>query len=312
MLALARYALKGPFHAALVVGMLAITAVFLPLVTGQSFVTAIATTILIVMASALVGLIILTQGTGSGLKAVITSIVGITVVTTIVLKTPGLGLYIGLIQWLPIVILAQALKSTNSLALMILVGLVLAVVAIAAQFLIWPDLEASLLPVVQLSFAGLYDNPALSKEVVEESIQFLAHWMVLLMVSTTYLLFTGILFLSRWIQARLADSDGYKREFLAIALGKPAAAVGLVILLSSVWFNQDWITSMAMAVLAAFLYQGIAVVHSKLATNKHKALILGIFYALLIISPKVVAVCSVAGMIDNWLIFRKKRNIEST
>ena len=69
---------------------------------------------------------------------------------------------------------------------------------------------------------------------------------------------------------------------------------------------------MAMSVMAAFLFQGIAVVHSKLAANKRKALILGMFYALLIISPKVVAISSIAGMIDNWLIFRKKRKIKST
>ena len=312
MLALAKYSLKGPYHAASVVGMLAIAAVFLPLLVGQSFVSAIVTAVLIVMASALVGLIILTQGSVSGLKAIFVSIVGITLVTTLVLKAPMLGLSIGLAQWLPIIILAQTLKTTKSLAFMMLAGLAIALVVIAAQYLIWPDLEAALLPVFQQSLAGLAENPALSSEMLEEFTQLLAHRMVLLLVPTMYLLFVSILLLSRWMQAKLTDSDGYNREFQAIALGKPVALVGLVILLLSIWLDQDWITSVAMAVMAAFLYQGIAVVHSKLAANKRKALILGIFYALLIISPKVVAVSSIAGMIDNWLIFRKNRNIKST
>ena len=312
MLALARYTLKGPYQAALVVGMLAIAAVFMPLLAGQSFVSAMVTTVLIVMASALVGLIILTQGSASGLKAIIVSVFGITLVTTLVLKAPTLGLSIGLAQWLPIAILAQTLKTTKSLAFMMLAGLALAIVAIAVQFLVWPDLEAALLPIFQQSLVGLAENPALSSEMLEEFMQLLAHRMVLLLVPTMYLLFVSILFLSRWMQARLANSDGYTREFHAIALGKPVALAGLVILLLSIWLDQDWITSVAMAVMAAFLYQGIAVVHSKLATNKRKALILGIFYALLIISPKVVAVSSIAGMVDNWLIFRKKRNIKST
>ena len=45
MLALAKYSLKGPYQAASVVGMLAIAAVFLPLLAGQSFIIAIATTV---------------------------------------------------------------------------------------------------------------------------------------------------------------------------------------------------------------------------------------------------------------------------
>ena len=144
MQALAKYSLKGPYHAASVVGMLAIAGVFLPLLAVQSFLSAMVTAVLIVMASSLVGLIILTQGSVSGLKAIIVSVFGITLVTTLVLKAPTLGLSIGLAQWLPVVILAQTLKTTKSLAMMILVGLVLAIVAIGIQFLIWPDLEAAL------------------------------------------------------------------------------------------------------------------------------------------------------------------------
>ena len=306
MLALAKYSLKGPYQAAAVVGVLAIAAVFLPLLAGQSFIIAIATTVLVVMASSLVGLIILTQGTVSGLKSIAVAIFGITLVTLLVLKTPTLGISIGLMQWLPIVILAQTLKSTRSLTLMILAGLVLALVAIAIQFLIWPDLESRLLPIFQESFAGLYDNPAFSRETVEEYIQLLIHWMVLLLAPTLYLLFTGILLLSRSMQARLAKSDKYQQEFHAIALGKPAALAGLPILILGSWLDQAWITSMAMAVMAAFLYQGIAIVHSKLAASKHRTLIISIYYTLLIISPQAVAVSSIGGIIDNWLIFRKR------
>ena len=192
MLALAKYTLKGPYQAAIVVALLAIAAVFLPLVVGQSLLGGLATAIFIVMASALVGLIILTQGTRSGLKAIIVSIFGITLVTTLVLKTPALGLSIGLMQWLPIVILAQTLRTTRSLALMILAGLVLATAAIAMQFLIWPDLEARLLPGFQQSFAQLADNPALDSNMIAEYTRLLAHWSVLLLVPMLYMMFVSI------------------------------------------------------------------------------------------------------------------------
>ena len=312
MLALARYSLKGPYQAAAIVGILAIAAVFLPLLAGHSFFIVIVATVLTVMASALVGLIILTQGTVSGLKSIVVSIFGMTLVTTLVLKTPTLGISIGLMQWLPIVILAQTLKSTRSLTLMILAGLGLALVAIAIQFLFWPDLESRLFLEIYQPLARLYENPELTSESVEKIIRFLVHLGVLLLVSIQYLLFTGILFLSRSMQARLANSDGYRQEFHALALGKPVAFAGLAILILAIWIDQDWITSMAIAVMAAFFYQGIAIVHSKLATSNYRALVLGLYYAMLILFPMIVPVSAITGMIDNWIIFRKNRNIETT
>jgi hypothetical protein len=239
------------------------------------------------MSSALVGLIILTQGTISGLKAIVVSILGITLVTTMVLQAPSLGISIALAQWLPIVILAHTLKRTRSLAMMIMAGAVLATVVTGMQFYAVPELEAEWLTVIQIAMEQLQSNPAYSSVVAPENIQLFVHWMVLLMVPAMYLLFVSILLLSRWLQAR-------------------------AVLTLSFWLDQDWITSMALIVMAAFLYQGVAIVHSRVTKGKHRAWIIGIFYALLLLFPQVVAVVSVAGVIDNWLVFRKKRNIEST
>ena len=312
MLALAKYTLKGQYHAAAVVGVLAIAAVFFPLVAGNAIISALVTTILIVMSGALVGLIILTQGTISGLKAIVVSVLGITLVTTILLKTPALGISIALAQWLPIVILAQALKSTKSLSMMILSGAVLAAMVVSVQFFFWPDIEQEWLRVIQLSLDQMKDYPAYSSAVVQENIQLFVHWMVLLMVSAMYLMFVSILFLSRWLQAKITDSDGYSKEFRSIALGKPAASVAILVLLLSFWLNQDWIVSLALIVMSAFLYQGLSIVHGRAAGSRFKTVIIGIFYALLLLFPQVVALTSIVGVIDNWLGFRKPRNAEST
>ena len=312
MLALARFALKGQYHAAAVVGILAIAAVFFPLVTGNAFISAMVTTVFIVMSGALVGLIILTQGTLSGLKAIVVSVIGISAITAVVLKAPALGLSIALAQWLPIVLLAHTLKTTKSLSLMILSGAMLAVGFVAVQFYLWPGLEQAWLTTIRLSLEQMPDNPAYNSEVVRENIQLLVHWMIMLIVSVMYMLFVSILLLSRWLQAKITDSDGYSKEFKAIVLGKPAALVAVAVLASSFWLGQDWIFSMALVVMAAFLYQGLSIVHSRVERSKYRAVIIGIFYALLLIFPQVVAVTSVAGIIDNWWVFRKPRNTGST
>jgi hypothetical protein len=312
MLALAKYALKGPYQAATIVGILAVTAVFFPLITGQAFVSALFGTVLIVMSGALVGLIILTQGTLSGLKAIVVAVLGITVVTLIVLQTPLLGISFALAQWLPIIILAHTLKSTKSMPVMILTGVVLAIVVVAAQSVLLPELELTWLRLIQLSIEQMPENPAYQSEVLRENFEMFVHWMVLLLVPVMFLFFVSILLLSRWLQAKIADSDGYSKEFKALALGKPAAMVAAAVLASSYWLSQDWIASVTMVIMAAFLYQGIAVVHSRAARSKHRTVVIGIFYALLLIFPQVLAVTSMVGVIDNWLIFRKPRNIEST
>ena len=84
LLALARYTLKGPYHASAVVGILAIAAVFFPLVSGTPMLGALVAMVLTYLSASLVGLVILTQGIQSGFKAIIVAVLGITLVATII------------------------------------------------------------------------------------------------------------------------------------------------------------------------------------------------------------------------------------
>ncbi|MFT5658420.1 MAG: hypothetical protein ACI9KN_001700 [Gammaproteobacteria bacterium] len=312
MLALARYALKGPYQAATIVGVLAIVAVVLPLLGGSPFATMIITAVLTLFSGALVGLVILTHGSKSGLKAIVVSVVGITLVATIALDAPALGISIGLAQWLPIVILAQVLRSTKSLAMMMLVGLALAILAVAIQHLVWPDLEASWLKVIDESIEQLKEYPEYEGVTIEQNARLLVHFMVLVLGSAMYSLFIGILLLARWMQARLADSDGFSTEFRAISFGKSTASATIVLLALSLWLNYSWITGMALLVMTVFLYQGIAVVHTKVSRSKRPTLLITVFYMLLFIFPQAVVITAIVGLLDNWLILRKPANIKST
>lgn len=312
MLALARYALKGPYQAATIVGVLAIVAVVLPLMGGSPFATMIITAALTLFSSALVGLVILTQGSRSGLKAIVVSIIGITVVATIALEAPMLGITIGLAQWLPIVILAQVLRSTKSIAMMMLIGLALALFAVTLQFLVWPDLEADWLLVIEESIVQLKEHPEYQDVDIANNARVLVHFMVLVLGSAMYSLFIGILLMARSMQARLADSDGFSAEFRAISFGKRTGLVAVILLAASFWVNQAWISSIAFLVMTAFLFQGIAVVHTKISRSKRPRLLNTLFYVLLLIFPQAVVVTALVGLLDNWLILRKPANIKST
>ena len=312
MLALAKYALRGQYQAATVVGVLVLGAVFFPLFTGNALISLVVTSVLVVVACTLVGLIILTQGSVSGIKAISVAIIGITLVATVVLKAPTLGISIALAQWLPIVLLAQVLKTSKSLAVMLLVGILLAAIGTGIQYIFWPELEAEWVRQVVIASEHLQGNTANSNAVLLEKLPMFIHWMVLLLGGMSYLLFISIMLLARWLQAKIAASEGYGREFQSLSLGKQASLAGAVILILGFWSNQDWITSLALIVMVAFTFQGVAVVHARVAASKRKGLLIGLFYALLFIFPQVVALTTIAGLLDNWLVFRKPRNIDIT
>ena len=313
MLALARYALKGPYQAATIVGLLAIVAVVLPLMGGSPLATMIITGALTLFSGALVGLVILTHGSRSGLKAVVVSIIGITVVATIALEAPMIGISIGLAQWLPIVILAQILRSTNSLVLMMLIGLALALLAIVLQLLIWPDLEADWLFMIEQSILQLKAYPEYQDVDITSNARLLVHFMVIMLGAALYSLFIGILLMARSMQSKLSDSaDKFSAEFRAISFGKRVGLVAVFLLSLSFWLNQAWISSIALLLMTAFLFQGIAVVHTKVSRSKRPRLLKTLFYLLLLIFPQAAVITALVGLLDNWLILRKPANIKST
>ncbi len=302
MLTLARFTLKGPYQAALVVGLLAVLAVFIPPMVSNTVLGVLTASLCMLLSCTLVGLIILTQGSASGLKAIGVSILGITLVAWVLVNAPELGLWTGLLQWLPIILLAQTLRSSNSLALTMLLGILLGVIGIVAQYLVWGDLEAEMISQTIQRMGSIGQSDAL---LVEKIIQ-LVRLFGLAMVAMAYLLFMLIVVIARWMQASLEGSSGFAREFRALSLGKPAAAVALGLVLVSMWVPQTWLSSLAFLMVIAFMFQGVAVVHCKVGMHRQARFLLGLFYVLLLVFPQAVALTAITGVIDNWLVFRKK------
>jgi len=301
LLALARYTLSGPYQAAAVVGLLAVLAVFIPPMLGSSLLAVLIGSLCMMLSCILVSLIILTQGSISGLKAILVSVLGITLVGWTLVNAPSLGLWIGLVQWLPIILLSQALRSFKSLALTILAGVGLGAIAIVAQQLLVGPLENELVTQVFRGMGEAGKDTELPPEMLE-----LLRLLVLAMVATAYLFIMLILFVARWLQASLAGTNGFGEEFRALTLGKTAAGVALLVVGLSFWLQQDWLVSMVFLLVIAFMFQGLAVVHSKLGPKRGGRLMLTVFYVLLLIVKQAVALIAVTGVIDNWLVFRKQ------
>ena len=302
LLALARYTLKGPYQAAAVVGLLAVLAVFIPPMAGNSILGVLVASLCMLLSCSLVGLVILTHGSISGLKAIAVSMLGITLVAWALINAPELGFWTGLVQWLPIILLAQTLRSTRSLALTLLAGTALGAIAIAMQYLFWGSIQSEMINLVLLRMG---DAGQQEQELVQRNLQVLQLF-VLAMVAMVYLYIMLILMVARWMQASLVGSNGFREEFYGLALGKSASLVALLIVGLSVWLEQPWLVSLAFLAVIAFMFQGIAIVHSRFGARRQARVLLGLFYMLLLVFPQVVALTSLTGVIDNWLVFRNK------
>lgn len=303
MLALARYTLKGPYQATTVVGLLAIVAVFIVPVMGYSPVSVILAFITNLLAVVLVGLIILTQGSAAGVKVIAVSALALSLAAWMGLNSAEPGLSMALLQWLPVIILAQVLRSSNSLALTLLAGIIIGVVVIGFQFLFWTDLESNWMAQLVQRREG---EAQIASEEAEQLVQFV-RLMMLLMASSLYLMYILVIFIARWLQARLADSRGFGEEFRRLALGKPAALAAIVVVPLGLMLQQAWLISFAFIVVIAFMFQGIAVVHSRLARRKQAYGLFVLFYVLLVFTWQITGILTaITGIVDNWLDFRKK------
>ncbi len=291
MLALARYTLKSPFHAATMVGVLAVLSLFIPLLS--------------ILSGALVSLIILTQGINSGLRVIAVAVIGITALTFVFTKSALVGISIGLVQWLPLVILAEVLRRGRSLSLTLVVGMALALVAVALQYLLWPNAEQTFMTMLTVMFGDLQQQPGIDADQVQAAVANMVHWMTVMLMAVMYSMFVATLMAGRWFQNRLYEQTAVKEEFYTIRLGKSAALAAVALAVASVVLPMDWLMAMAMVALATFLYQGLAVAHCW--SNRYKKTSwLVLLYVLMVIFPHALALVAVLGVVDNWSDFRAR------
>ncbi len=302
MLSLARLTLKGPYQASSIVGILAVLSVVLPQLLGYHVLGVGLSIAALLMATVLVGLVILTQGSTSGLGPIGVSLLGVTLVTWLVLDSPLQGVLIGVVHWLPIVILAQTLRSSNSLGLALLSGVAIGLVGVFLQYLVLPGFEDRFATQMIASAGG---SEKLSDEQLGQ-IRFSVQVMALMMVSSLYLLYVLVVFVARSLQAQLLESKGFAKEFRALALGKRAALVAAAVVPIGFFSGLPWLISIAFLLMIAFMFQGIAIVHAKLANWKQSTFLLVLFYLSLFFAAQIsVVLTSITGLIDNWLDFRK-------
>lgn len=295
--ALAGYAVRGPAQGAL----LAFSTLLLSLVFPP----------LVVISNALVALIWLRLGPVKGLMSVAVALIAGTVIASFS-GNPVIPATLMLSFWLPVVLMAYVLRQTVSLSLALLAGAVLALVGVAVTYLVMDDPAQSWQNVVQLVRAQTETATGDSNNArVEAWLSNAGSWMTGFSAATQYVVAVLSLLLARVWQARMFNPGGLQKEFHGLKFGLAAGTIGLLIVAAAVFLDIEILKNLAIVVMVVFAFQGLAVLHALAAQlGLHVLVLVGMYAFLLMLVPTSIKVFGMIGLVDTWVDFRSRVNVQ--
>ena len=294
MKALAAFVMRGRTQATTVAVLLAALALFL--------------TPLGVISAAVIGLVSLRHGVR---EAALVLLMG-----TLVLAGLGMALFgqpmalalMGLLLWLPLVVLGEVLRITRSfnfiVELMVLAGFML----VGLQYLLMGDVTLFWQDLLS-QYLGQYMNPEMASEEERAALAAtMAPWMAGGLGAAWFLQLLVSLFLARAWQAALYNPGGFSQEFYQLRLGRWLLILAPVLLITGMVADEPTFPSqLALVAMSAFFVQGIAVVHSVVSSRENgQYWLIGFYFLLVIGMPASFTAVSAAGYADGWLNIRAR------
>ncbi len=291
---LARYILRGPSQAALVISTSAILAM---IVMPFSWISA----------AALI-LVILHQDKDVAVRATAIASVAVVVLSWMIFGTPLLAIGYLLFLWLPSAVIAYVLRQSVSLVLSLQLLTLLGLIVVTGLFLFFPTLgetwreafEQIIKPAIEQ--AGATIDPVQLENLLA---LFARSVNGLLAIVLVFNVLMG-LFIARWWQAALFNPGGFAREFNELKLGKVFASVTALLLIANAVISNDWVLGSMLLMVSITLIQGTAIMHGIIAKRQlSRGWTFG-FYVLLLLIPQAAIVLAVMGLLDAWVDIRKQ------
>lgn len=297
MRALAGYIMRGRLSAIAVLVASSFAALVVPPLTSP----------LAYIGGGALGLVTLRRGAGEGALVLAGGVLGMSLLGLALGDAPAVLALTGLIQWLPLWLVALVLRHTVSWQRAVQAILGLGAGFILLQYLLLGDpgqwWEAQLRPVVErMQAAGDQDLDALLVQV--------AGWMPALIATALSLGVTLSLVLARAWQAQLYNPGGFGREFRELRLGSSTAllTVAAVLITAATEGALSELAGQLVWILAAgCLLQGVAVAHGIIARRGlARGWLVGLYVLLLFAQPYSGLVLALLGLADNWFDFRQR------
>lgn len=213
---------------------------------------------------------------------------------------PQLALQPALELWLPTLVLALWLRRTVSLPGTLRLAGCLAAAAVLWMHAAYPDPAAFWAPLMELvgGVAGGQDGAAgdnwaaFSERVLP---LMTGIWALSLEAAVV-----AALLLARWLQSLLYYPGGFRKEFHALDLGRPAALATAALLLAAAVTGYGLVYDLALVVSAVFALQALALMHGLVAARGWGRSWLIALYVLLPLLFQLLVVVGIADAAFNW------------
>jgi len=291
----ARFAMRGPFHAA--------AAAALCLLGALSF------GLLVIPAGAVVALVTLRRGARRGLQVLLLG-TALAAVGRMALGGDALAmLVLGLVVWLPAWLMAANLARTERQALpLLMIAVLVAAYAVAIRLAVgdvaafWSARLAGLLAAVAAE-----GGPTLAPAQIDLVAAQIHAWTLVAM----FALLAAIVLLARWWQAVLYNPGGFGAEFRTLVLPRTLlpATLGAVVALVAMRLAGGQgavVGDVCVILMVLFAFQGLAVIHFRArAVALARGWLAGL-YVMLMLTPQIVGpILATTGLADGFADFRR-------
>ncbi len=260
--------------------------------------------LLVVLTAATLVLTSLRNGARAAITAAVASSAIMVLAAMVSGVSPMVVVVLVVVAWPGALILAELLRSTQSLSLAVQVAMIIGMLAVGLAYLIGDPVStwARVLIDVQ-ELLGSQAQGAQPQALWEQ----LPLVLTGLVVATTLLSMLVALMLGRWWYCALERPGHFGEEFRQLRMGKVLTLLAALVFVGAPLSGAGMLANMAMVGALGFLLQGLALAHFAAARAGTKPIWMGVFYTALIALPQVVALpLTAAGFLDNWLDFRRR------
>lgn len=206
--------------------------------------------------------------------------------------------------WLPVMLCAAMLRKTGSLALsMVAAGFCAVALMIVVYSTLSDPAQAWRQMLERMLDAAEF---GLTPEQLSERIEMVSRYMTGIVAAGFMLNIILCLIIGRAWQARLYNSGGFRREFLALRLGKALTLVFAALMVLALTLHKEFVVGLLALFLVLYLFQGVAVVHAWVDAKGGSSAWLVLFYALLVFVWQALAAVPLFGMMDAWIDVRSR------
>jgi len=264
---------------------------------------------LIIISLALLGLVTLRQGGQRGALVIVGSLLFVAALAMVVGQGVWADLTAFIVLWGAAWLLAVVYRQVAMMNWMIIGAGILGLMSVAGFYMLLQDPAEFWLELLNVHLRPIFNEAQVvqSEAEMDKLIQGLSRVMTGGMSGLFSVVLVVSLLLARWWQARLFNPGGFRKEFHALRLGRPAAIVMLALIATSLLGKFQLATDMATVVWLLFFFQGLAVVHSLISQVSMSLGWLVSIYMLLALMPYYASpVISGLGFVDTWFDFRRR------